>query len=1376
VTPPAADPADTAVPGYSGPDQRQAVKNARTAVFSGIAFAVLFTLALVLIDRIPRLDSPDSTYTAFYTTGSGGVLVTVGLYLVPFAGIAYLWFMMAFRALLDRPADLVQGLQLASGVAFICMLFAGTAAAGAVALLLYYVKVPVPPVSESRVLSSVGYALVFVYGVRVAGMFAITTTTLARRAGLMPGWLAVLSYLMAAFLLVTTTTQPATLLVYPAWVLLLSLAMLRSARGRPAAAAGALQAGRPALASASGGVSMTTSSGSRRSADHSAGAIPGPRPRPVIGNGLDVDRKHAVESAIKLAREYGPIYRLVVPGGRTRYVVSGAGLVEEVCDEQRFDKLVTGGLAEVRRDPVNTGLFSSDTDNPLWLRAHNILLPNFSQQAMRDYHPMMLDVADQLMLKWARLNTDDEADVADDMTRLTLDTIALCGFGYRFNSFYRETPHPFVAAMVRTLKESQTRSTTLPIQTRLRFRASRQLEADQAFMDKLIDEIIQARKEAGHSDGKRDLLSCMLEGVDKQSGERLPDKNIRAQCITFLIAGHETTSGLLSFAVYFLLKHPEVMARAQAEADDVLGTDTGVLPSYAQVRKMTYTTQILEETLRLWPTAPGFSRYPFEDTVIGGKYPLSKGASVLVLTPMLHRDRKVWGPDAEEFNPDHFAPERLAALPPNAYKPFGSGQRACIGRQFAMQEATLVLGMLLQRFDLIDHRGYDLKVKETLTIKPDGLRIMVQPRAGRTVSGDGLRARALEQDQPALPASAAAPARPRPGAHNTPLLVLFGSNLGTAEGIATRLAREGTERGYAVTVAPLDDYANGLPHAGAAVIVTASYNGNPPDNAVGFCAWAQDSGTPPDACAGLLYTVFGCGNTDWAATYQAIPKLVDTELSAHGATRVYRRGEGNAAADFDGQYDDWHKGLWPALSAGLSLPEDASAPAADGRRLTISLTNRQAANPVVRSYRAQAALIEVNRELQRTDGAQGPQRSTRHIEISLPTDVSYGTGDHLGVLPRNDAAAIQRVMRHFRLDAGMYMVITAEGGTPTHLPVGEPTPLLGVLACCVELQDVATREDIALMASYTGDEAQHQELQVLASAEGDGQTGYRERVLLPRRSLIDLLEAFPACDMPFEAYLDRLPPLHPRYYSISSSARISPDVCSLTVGVLEGPARSGDGLFTGVCSGYLDRNPARSTIFAFVRKPNIPFRPPDNPHVPMIMVGCGTGLAPFRGFIAERADLKSSAVPVGESLLFFGFRRPDQDFLYQDELRDFQETGAVRVHAAPSRVPGQPKTYVQDRILEQRADVWRLIEAGAVVFVCGNANTMAPAVRGAFMDVFRKQTGKSQADAEAWLSALRADQRYLEDIWGGSATADPATSQAAAPAAAAAVADGTVGT
>src|SRR5205085_6855963 len=158
-----------------------------------------------------------------------------------------------------------------------------------------------------------------------------------------------------------------------------------------------------------------------------------------------------------------------------------------------------------------------------------------------------------------------------------------------------------------------------------------------------------------------------------------------------------------------------------------------VMPTYAQVNGFTYVNQILKESLRLWPTAPAFSLVAKEPTVLAGKYQLEKDVSCTVLIPMLHRDPAVWGEDVAEFNPDRFTPEREAALPPNAYKPFGNGVRACIGRQFAMQEATLVLGMILQRFKLIDHTRYQLKIKETLTMKPDGFKIKVRLR------GDGER-------------------------------------------------------------------------------------------------------------------------------------------------------------------------------------------------------------------------------------------------------------------------------------------------------------------------------------------------------------------------------------------------------------------------------------------------------------------------------------------------------------------------------------------------------------------------------------------------------------------------------------------------------------
>ena len=183
-----------------------------------------------------------------------------------------------------------------------------------------------------------------------------------------------------------------------------------------------------------------------------------PIPRPpghlLLGNLFDLDATHPLESLTDLARKYGPIYELELPGRGSRVIVSGYKLVDELCDESRFDKMLGPGLTALAEGPVDRGLFTSETSDPNWRKAHSILLPGFSMDAMRSYYPQMLDIAVQLIQKWERLNPDDTVDVPADMTRLTLDTIALCGFNYRFNSLYRDTPHPFVVAMLGTLEEA----------------------------------------------------------------------------------------------------------------------------------------------------------------------------------------------------------------------------------------------------------------------------------------------------------------------------------------------------------------------------------------------------------------------------------------------------------------------------------------------------------------------------------------------------------------------------------------------------------------------------------------------------------------------------------------------------------------------------------------------------------------------------------------------------------------------------------------------------------------------------------------------------------------------------------------------------------
>jgi cytochrome P450/NADPH-cytochrome P450 reductase len=155
--------------------------------------------------------------------------------------------------------------------------------------------------------------------------------------------------------------------------------------------------------------------------------------------------------------------------------------------------------------------------------------------------------------------------------------------------------------------------------------------------------------------------------------------------------------------------------------------------------------------------------------------------------------------------------------------------------------------------------------------------------------------------------------------------------------------------------------------------------------------------------------------------------------------------------------------------------------------------------------------------------------------------------------------------------------------------------------------------------------------------------------------------------------------------------------------------------------------------------------------LPMIMIGPGTGVAPFRGFLLERAALKKQGAPIGESLLFFGCRDSMQDFLYEDELRAFEAGGITKLVCAFSREPGQPKTHVHQAIAGNGDAVWDLLQKEAPVFVCGEASRMAPGVRQAFVDLFCKHTSASPADGKAWLAGLVTSHRYLEDIWASSA-------------------------
>lgn len=1046
--------------------------------------------------------------------------------------------------------------------------------------------------------------------------------------------------------------------------------------------------------------------------------LPRPKTYGPLGNLPALDKEKPVQTFMKMAKELGPIYQFEFPG-RTSTFVSSAELAAEICDEKRFDKSVGPALQKVRAFGGD-GLFTSETSEPNWKKAHQILLPSFSQQAMKGYHDKMLDLATQLVQKWERLNASEEIDVPEDMTRLTLDTIGLCGFNFRFNSFYREDMHPFVEKMVRALDESMSQTQRLPFQDKLMLKTKKQFEADIDDMFKLADELIAERKRNGDN-GENDLLSHMLEGKDPETGEGLSDENIRYQMLTFLIAGHETTSGLLSFALYFLMKNPDKLQKAYEEVDAVLGDD---VPDYKQVKQLKYARMILNETLRLWPTAPAFTVYAKEDTTLAGKYSAQKGEVFTLLTPELHRDTAVWGEDVEAFCPERF--EDPSKIPHHAFKPFGNGQRACIGQQFAMHEATIVLGMVLQQFELIDHTNYELDVKETLTLKPEGLTMKVRPRVEKTAfynpEAKGQETKA--HDTPAITNDG----------HGTPLLFLYASNMGTAEGVARELAEKASSLGFATDAAPLDSRTGDLPEEGAVIFVSASYNGHPPDNAVQFMEWISTA--EEGALNGVSYTVFGCGDRNWATTYQKVPQEIDRYMEAKGAERIVPRGEGDAGDDFDGDLEKWQEKLWDGLAAHFELEVEAGENSTSS--IALKFVSGTSYTPVARAYDAFTSEVAANRELQKSGS-----RSTRHLDIKLPDGVTYQEGDHLGVLPENGEELLARVCTRFDVKAEDYVLLEEGSGKAKHLPSGQPIKLGDLLASHVELQEPATRAQIRALAACNPCPPHKVELEELLEDET-----YKSEVLKKRRTMLELLEIYPSSMMEFDQFLALLPALKVRYYSISSSPAKNDRETSITVSVVEDEAWSGTGIYKGVSSNYLaDRKPG-DRIACFIRTPETAFHLPESLETPIIMVGPGTGVAPFRGFLQKRSLQKQAGETLGEAHLYFGCRHPEEDYLYEEELQAAEAEGIVTLHTVFSRV-GAEKCYVQHIMEEDAAKLVDLLDNGAHLYICGDGSRMAPDVTAMLQRSYQHIHDTDEQTAVEWLNQLEKEGRFAKDVWAG---------------------------
>jgi len=436
----------------------------------------------------------------------------------------------------------------------------------------------------------------------------------------------------------------------------------------------------------------------------------------------------------------------------------------------------------------------------------------------------------------------------------------------------------------------------------------------------------------------------------------------------------------------------------------------------------------------------------------------------------------VYGEDALEFKPERMLDEQFNKLPPGAWKPFGNGSRGCIGRGFAWQECLLIIAMVLQNFDLYHFDpSQPVGVKQTLTLKPDNFFMRAVPRNGLSatdiqarLNGNAEGASSRKNSDADSGVSGLGDKHLDGDGDNAsrsghPITILYGSNSGTCENLAQRLASDASSHGFKTTVLDVMDAGiDNLPRSSdtnqPVIFITPSYEGRPADNAAGFISWLESIGDNSNALSGVQYAVFGCGHHDWTSTFHKVPRYLDSRLEQLGATRLVDMGlcdaaEGRMFSDFETWED---KTLWPALADtfGVSSAHHDGL-AIDGAQLDVSVTSMR---PSTLRHDVKQATVTASRRLT----ADGCEHVKQHLDIALPEGMTYRCGDYLAVLPYNPKENVDRALRRFSLPWDASITVPASGDSRCvvvagAIPTGGPVSVREVLSAYVELGDPVTK-------------------------------------------------------------------------------------------------------------------------------------------------------------------------------------------------------------------------------------------------------------------------------------------------------------------------------
>jgi NADPH-ferrihemoprotein reductase len=637
-------------------------------------------------------------------------------------------------------------------------------------------------------------------------------------------------------------------------------------------------------------------------------------------------------------------------------------------------------------------------------------------------------------------------------------------------------------------------------------------------------------------------------------------------------------------------------------------------------------------------------------------------------------------------------------------------------------------------------------------------------------------------------------------------VVFYGSQTGTAERLASQFAKEAFARfGLRCLIADLSDYDYesllSLKDQVAIFFLATYGEGEATDNGVAFKRYLDNVIVSESNGESMLrYAGFGLGNSSYQY-YNEMIKYLDVALSSQGGRRIGTIGFGDdGLGTLDADYITWKQAFLPALAHDFNLEEHPfvyepsfyitqthDAPSDDtfcGEPNIRHLRNRIRGPYTLKN--PYPAPLTVARQL-----CPNSQRQFLHLEVDLNgSTLAYEAGDHLTVRPANSNEEVDRMLHVFGWTAIRdYQIHVASADPGIKVPVPSPTTLDAVLRYYLDICGPISRQLLASLAHFVTDDNFRARLHSLCT----NADGFEKAVAIPRLNLAQFLEKYDASkfvrQVPYSVLLENIPLLKPRYYSISSSPTVSKGIASITT-VIE-TSFDHSPTFKGVATHYLldlaqpllsNPSPTQSPTStsslpsngthqtrgprdrhlhptASITIRHSSFKLPRDVSIPIIMIGPGTGIAPFRGFVQSRLAQFRSGKPVGRTLLFYGCRRANEDYLYRDEwdaaerVEGFGGDGGVfAMHTAFSREKGKPKLYVQDLMREAgvATELRELVlRRSAVVYVCGDARRMA-------VDVWKAMRGVVAADerfrgdedaAGAAMEGIRREGRWLEDVW-----------------------------